>query len=90
MATKAMMAATFEKPRRFEEGTSGCILRGDRGPLVAGWGARLVRSEKARSMCRQRWPRRRPLRMRTGRGTAMDTATGIASVPVAVAVSEGW
>lgn len=51
LATKAMMAAVWEKPRRVARGTSGCILRGDRGPLVAGWGTRLVMLEKARSRC---------------------------------------
>ena len=46
LATNAMIAVMFEKPRRVARGTSGCILRGDRGPLVAGWGARLAMLDK--------------------------------------------
>lgn len=56
-----MMAATFEKPRRVAEGTSGCIPRRHQGPLVAAWGARVVSSGKgcARSGERTGVPSRR-------------------------------
>jgi len=39
----------WEKPRRFARGTSGCMRRGDRGPLDAGWGAGVARSGKGRA-----------------------------------------
>lgn len=53
-----MMAAMLLKPRRFVEGTSGCMRRGDRGPLVAACRTRLLRSEKgcpSRGLRRSRW-----------------------------------
>ena len=52
LAQNAMIAVMFEKPRRLLRGMSGCILTGHRGPLDAGWGARLARSENDRSMPR--------------------------------------
>ena len=59
MAQKARMAVMLLKPLRLAEGTErgavGLMKRGHRGPLYAGWGTRLDKSEKER-------PRRLPSR----------------------------
>ena len=36
LATNDMMVVIWEKPRRFEGGVVGCMIPGDRGPLLAG------------------------------------------------------
>ena len=49
VAQKARMPVIVAKPVRFMRGVSGCMHRVHRGPLLAAWGARLLKLEKDRA-----------------------------------------